>query len=182
MLTSIATDGRPVSTTKRALSRYKGSRSAYSSRKRTRVWHLQQGTTLVMAQTAKDFFGRRMQIHRIGALLQVLAIDRPQHRTAARRQNAGLAQRQLINDRLLEVTKWLLAFPFKERADGQADALLDDVIGVQEGPSQPSGQMAPDRGFSGAGKTDQSDVVKGSQWAPMTELAVSGGKRSSASA
>ena len=104
-----------------------------------------------------------MQVDRLGALFQMLAIDRSQHCTAPGRQNAGRAKRQLINNGLLDVTKSFFAFPFEKLTDGQTDTLLDNLIGVQEWPTEAPGQLASDGRFSGAGETDKSDVGKGSQ-------------------
>ena len=80
------------------------------------------------------------------------AVGCSQHGPATCREHPARNQRQLINDQFLDITKTGFPFALKEVTDRATDALLDDVVGVEERKLQPSGELTPDGGFAGAGE------------------------------
>ncbi|MDB5940247.1 MAG: hypothetical protein JWP77_2611, partial [Polaromonas sp.] len=43
-------------------------------------------------------------------------------------------------------------------ADGTAEPLLDDMVGVEKRKLQPPGELSPDGGFTGAGEADEAHI------------------------
>ena len=120
-----------------------------------RVSHLQQRTTGVVAQAAKQFFGRRPQVHDMPPLMQMQPVDGAQDSAAPRRENATCLQGQFINDRFLDIAEAGLPFPLEIVTNRATNALLDDVVGVKKRKLQPPGKLPPDSGFTGAGEADE---------------------------
>lgn len=89
--------------------------------------------------------------------MQMLPIGRPKHHATARGQHTFGLLGQLVNNRLLDIPKLRLPFPLKILTDGAAELLLNDVVRVEEGKLQPSGELSPDGGFARAGEADEGD-------------------------
>jgi hypothetical protein len=85
------------------------------------------------------------------------AIGRPQHRATAGRQNIVAIQRQLIDHRLFHISESRLALTLEKLAYRAAHPLLEDMVRINETASHPSGQLAADRGLSGAGQAHAGD-------------------------
>jgi hypothetical protein len=86
------------------------------------------------------------------AFVQGLAVGRTQHRPATGRKHAAGQRGQLIDHRFLDIAKARLPFPLKVVTDGATQPLLDDMVGVEKGQLQASGELTPDCGFTGAGE------------------------------
>ena len=119
-----------------------------------RIIDLQQWPVAVVAQSAKNFVWRAVQIDHLPATAQPLPVYRPQHGTTAGGQHTLMGLRQVINDAFFNIPKPLFAFTLKVFPDRTAQPLLDDLIGINEGKLKPTGELTPDGGFAGAGKAD----------------------------
>ena len=110
MFTSIGTEGRPVSTTKCAVSRYSGSRSRVQlAQPAQRIGHLQQRPLDVVAQAPEQLLGRGAQVDHVEVRAQ-LRRDWPRaarRRRRSRRTPSG-RRRQLGDHVLLDVAEALL--------------------------------------------------------------------------
>lgn len=120
-----------------------------------RISHLQQRPVHVMAQAPKQFVGRGIQVNHLPPFPQVQAVGGPQHYAATGRQHAFLIQRELVDDRLLDIAESIFPLPLEVRADGATDPLLNHMVGIKERQLQPPGELPPDGGFTGAGQADQ---------------------------
>ncbi|MCY1307505.1 hypothetical protein D9M70_574310 [compost metagenome] len=87
----------------------------------------------------------------------MLAVGLAQHGAAAGRQHAVGVGGQVGDDRLLDVAEGGFALAIEKITDRAADALLDHMIGVDEGSVQPSAQPPAHCGLSGAGQPDKCD-------------------------
>lgn len=114
-----------------------------------------------MAQAAKQLIRHGIQVNHVGALAQVLPVVWPQHHATAGGQHAGGCLRQLVDDGFFDVTKAVFAFAPEVFTDRAAQALLDDVVGVEERQLKPPGKLAADRGFARAGQADEGDNRQG---------------------
>ena len=90
-------------------------------------------------------------------VMQVLAVGRTKHRTAAGREHAACERSQLVDHRFLDIAEAALPFAVEIVADRAAQAFLDDVVGVEKGQLQAPGELPPDGGFTGAGEADEGD-------------------------
>lgn len=88
---------------------------------------------------------------------QLLAVGFPQHGAAARGQHAVGLGGQVGDGGLLEVAEGDFALPLEVIADRAADALLDHVVGIDEGKVQACAQAPAHCGLSGAGQPDECD-------------------------
>ena len=88
-------------------------------------------------------------------VMQMQSVRRPKYRTAPRRENTARLQGQFIYYRFLDIAETRLAFPLEVVTDGTAEPLLNDVVGVAKRQLQPSGELPPDGGFTGAGEADE---------------------------
>jgi hypothetical protein len=80
--------------------------------------------------------------------MQMPAVRLPQDSTTPCSQDALVMLREVINDRLLNVAKGALALALEVQTNRAAYSLLDHMVTVGETNSQPSGELAPDGGFS----------------------------------
>ncbi len=122
-----------------------------------RIGHLQQRTLDVVAQAPEQVLGRGSQVDHVEMAAQLLAVGLAQHRAAPGGQHAVRAGRQLGDHLLLEVAEGGFTFALEVIADRAADALLDLVVGVDEGKIEPKPQPPAHRGLSGAGQSDECD-------------------------
>ena len=67
--------------------------------------------------------------------------------------------RDFLDQRLLDIAKRRLALSLEEIADRAADALLDQVVGINKRQPDVPRHVAPDSGFATAGHADQRYVV-----------------------
>ncbi len=88
---------------------------------------------------------------------QVFSILRPQYSATTSRQNATRAAAELVKNRLLNIPKPVLTFPFEILTNRAAKLLLYFVVRIKERKPEPSGKLTPDGGFSRAWKADQAD-------------------------
>ena len=91
-----------------------------------------------------------MQVHDLGTLPEVAAVGRSKHRTSAGRQHARFTLCQFIDDGLLEIPERFFTFAFEILANGAAQALFDDLVGICKPQAQPAPKLAADRGLAGA--------------------------------
>ena len=94
-----------------------------------RIGHLQERAVLVVAQTAKHFFGAGAQIKHVAVLAQTFAVDGAQHRAAACGQDAVVVFAEIVDDALLDVSESLFALAVKKLTNGTTQALLNDAVG-----------------------------------------------------
>src|SRR5262249_56627579 len=111
------------------------------------IGHLQQRPLLVVADPPIDLVGTRTQINHSPGFAQALAIDRAQHDTTSGGKHTALSA-QLRDDLFLDIAKSLLALAFEKGTDRTAQSLLDHVVRVGKFKSEPSGELAPDGGFT----------------------------------
>ena len=91
------------------------------------------------------------------ACVQMLPVDRPQHRAAAGRQNQCGCLGELVEHLGLNVSKALLALMLKILADRAADALLNDQVRIRKSQAQPTRQLPPNGGFARARQANKTD-------------------------
>lgn len=157
-LTSIATDGLPVSTIMCAVSRYSGSRASCNSADApadprpgaTGASGRDAGGGADLQETNAD----RRHAHRRARPADWLRAT--QHRRRWRQHRVG--RRPPGDHRLLDVAKCRLAFTLEEFADGAADALFDDAIGVGKGKSSRCAKRRPTLDLPEPGKPTSTKV------------------------
>ncbi len=86
-----------------------------------------------------------MQINRLAALVQIVAVRLAQHDTAASRQHANAVLRQFTDHYLLKIAKCCLTLSLEKLADRAANPALYDEVRVEKPPFKPPGQLAANR-------------------------------------
>ena len=110
-------------------------------------------------EAAGQVLGRRAQIQRGGALVQRIAVGRPQHSATASREHSLGSLRHFIDHLLFDVAEGRLPARLKELADRHADPPFDLVVSVQKRHGQLPRKLPPDRGLATAGHADQGDAA-----------------------
>jgi hypothetical protein len=128
-----------------------------------RIIHLQQGPACVVAHAAKDFLGRGAEVDHTSGGSQAVTVRLPQHGPASGREDPVGQLHQILERALLEIPESSFPLTSEKITDRAADLLLDHVIRIPEGESEPPGELAPDGGFAGAGKPDQNQAQR-SAW------------------
>ena len=158
MLTSMATVGRPVSTTiVGGLAVERIARVVQLAQAAQRIGHLQQRPLDVVTKPPEQILGRGAQIDHVEMRAQLLAVGLAQNRAAAGGDDSVGRRRELADHRLLDVAKAFFAFAFEEVADRAADALFDHVVAVGERKLQALRQTAADCRLAGAGQSNECD-------------------------
>ncbi|AOS77877.1 hypothetical protein Q5W_02190 [Hydrogenophaga sp. PBC] len=80
--------------------------------------------------------------------MQTGTVFRTQYGTAASGHHRLGATGDFVNDLSFKVPERRLPFTIEIRPDARSDALFDHLIGVDEGQTQSTGQLAPDGGFA----------------------------------
>ena len=122
-----------------------------------RIGNLQQRAFDVVSQSAKQILGRRTQIDDVKMIAQLRSIGFAEHSTTARGQHAVCVRSQIGNRLLFDVPKSDFAFTIEKFANRAADAVLDNLVCVDERELQALTQAPSYCGFSGAGQTDECD-------------------------
>ena len=122
-----------------------------------RVATLQQRSLRVVAQPPVELLGRRAQVDHGTALAQVLPIDWPQHRAAARRQYRRRASRQRVDDFGFVVAESGLALCFEKAADRHAKVVLDYRIGIKKRQLAPARELPSQSGLAGTRQAHEGD-------------------------
>ena len=78
----------------------------------------------------------------------MLPVGGPQHHTTTRGEHTFGFLGEFINHRLLHIPKPRLPFPLEIVTDGAAQLLFNDVVRVEKGKLEPSGELSPDGGFA----------------------------------
>ena len=113
-----------------------------------------------------------MQVHNLAAAAKMIPVGSSQDGSTTGRQHAICLLRQLIDDRLLDITEAFLAFALEELPDGAADALLDQMVRVPKRQIKSACQLSADCRFSRARKTDQGNPHRHVADAATVQLAV----------
>ena len=101
------------------------------------IRYLQERAVLVMAQTAKDLFRRRVQVNGLRALVQMVTVTPPQNRAAACRQDAGAVVREFIYQAFFDVAEGSFTFTLEKLSDRASYPLLYDLVRIDKLAVQP---------------------------------------------
>jgi hypothetical protein len=119
------------------------------------IGHLKQRATSIPPQTVPEEWNAGAQVYAAGARPQQFASVRLEHRTAACRDHSRARLHQLGDHLGFEFAKRPLACGGEDRGDRSTLALLDDLVAVREGRTEPGGQCSADGGLAGPGQSDQ---------------------------
>jgi hypothetical protein len=112
------------------------------------VGYLQQRPLRIMPKAPEQLVGRRAQVNHMGSFMQVLPVCRAQNYTTTRRQHTPRVACELVNDRLLYITKSRLTLPLEVLTDRAAKLLLYHMIRVKNRDSETPGKLSADGRFS----------------------------------
>ena len=122
---------------------------------RQRIIDLQQGSVRVVTQAPKEFFRRGAQVEDVRSRMQRFAIGRSQHGAAACGDDRVGQRRDLFDHILLDVAEGIFTLPCEPLADGNAQALLDGRVAVNELQPEVPRELTPDSGLATAGHADK---------------------------
>jgi hypothetical protein len=153
MLTSVGTEGLPVSTMNCAVSQYSGSRAQL----RQRIGNLQQRALRVVPESARKLVGGRAKINDETAATQRPAVRLAENHTTTGGQYAIPGIDQIIDDALLEIPESLLALTLEIATNGLGKSLLDHCIGVGKPDAEAARKLPADGRLAAAGQSHQRD-------------------------
>ncbi len=128
-----------------------------------RIVHLQQRPAHVVAKPAEQLFGRGAEVDHPRPAVQFRSVGRAQDRTATGGKYTRITRTQLTYHLFFDIAETRLSLALEELTDRATYALLDHMIGVNEWQLKPPCELTPDCGFTGAGKTYQTNQLKRSQ-------------------
>ncbi len=124
-----------------------------------RIGGLQQRPVAAVPDARPQRRGLGVQVEHGAEFTEPRAVGGTQDRAATRGQHDAFELRQLREGGLLAVAEARLALDFEDRRDGDAELVLQLVVGIDEALVQAARQLAAERGLARARKPDQKQIA-----------------------
>lgn len=121
------------------------------------ISHLKQWALFVVPQPPKKVLRRGSKIHAAKLGFEAITVDLGQNRPATGGNHAIAFGTQFCNDGCFDLAKSTFTVLFEKSPNGTAQALFNELIGIDKTHTGRSRQVFADCGLPCAGKTDQCD-------------------------
>ncbi len=124
-----------------------------------RFVRVQQGAVFVAAGALDQGTKIAFQIENRAAVFQMRPVFRVEYGAATGGENNVLPAGQFVDNGFFTPAETFFAFFLEDKRYIRTGALLDDPVTVVKIHFQPARKLAPDRGFAGAHKADEENIV-----------------------